>query len=414
LDLSLKDLYDRLFLVLLAVDIVLRALWLNKPQGSLIFDEWYYVNVARVILRLPQSVGSNGVSPYPNAPPGLDPNHEHPPLAKLIIALSMYLLGDNGFGWRIPSVIFGSVAVLVFYLLMKKITHYQMVPLVAAFLFSFDNIVFIQSRIAILDIFTLTFMLIGVYCYFSDHVYLSALALSLSTLCKATGAAGFLLIGGFHLVKFLAGGSKTRSGKELLSWFEKYIAVYAISFLVILTVLDRLWVGYANPFDHLQYILNYSTALVSACPNGIISCPWQWLLNQVQIPYLVVNVQVTGGNATRSFPSVDFTGAMNPAVLYLTIPAMLYSAYDYYQKKRDISLLSLVWVAVTYLPYFPAVIFGNRVTYIFYFLMAMPAVCAAISHMIADQNPPKLVLIFYLAVVVLVFYFMFPFKMIPS
>jgi len=414
LNLSLKDLYDRLFLVLLVVDIVLRALWLDKPHGSLIFDEWYYVNVARVILRLPQSVGSNGVAPYPDAPPGLDPNHEHPPLAKLIIALSMYFLGDNGFGWRIPSVIFGAIAVLIFYLLMKKITNYKMVPLVAAFLFSFDNLVFIQSRIAILDIFTLTFMLLAVYWYFSDHLYLSALTLSLSTLSKATGAAGFLLIGGFHLVKFLAGRSKTRSRNELLRWFEKYIAVYAISFLAILTILDRLWVGYSSPLAHLEYILNYSTALVSACPNGIISCPWQWLLNQIQIPYLVVNVQVTAGSVNKSFSSVSFLGAMNPAVLYLAIPAMLYAAYDYYQKKSDISLLSLVWVAVTYLPYFPAVIFGNRVTYIFYFLMAMPGVCAAIAHMIADQNPPKLVLIFYLAVVVLIFYFMFPFKMVPS
>jgi len=398
----------------LVLDVVLRALWLDKPNGSLIFDEWYYVNVARVILGLKQSVGSNGVPPYPNATPGLDPNHEHPPLAKLIIALSMHLLGDNGFGWRIPSVIFGTIAVLVFYLLLKRITHYKMVPFVATFLFSFDNLVFIQSRIAILDIFTLTFMLLAVYLYFSDHPYLSALALTLSTLSKATGAAGFILIGGFHLIKFLTTGSKTRSWNELLRWFEKYLAIYIISFLAILTVLDRLWVGYATPFEHLAYILNYSTALVSACPNGIISCPWQWLLNQIQIPYLIVNVQVTAGNANRSFPSVAFLGAMNPAVLYLAIPAMLYSAYDYYHKRSDISLLSLVWIAVTYLPYFPAVIFGNRVTYIFYFLMAVPAVCAAIAHMIADQNPPKLVLIFYLAVVVLIFYFMFPFKMVPS
>jgi predicted membrane-bound dolichyl-phosphate-mannose-protein mannosyltransferase len=281
-------------------------------------------------------------------------------------------------------------------------------------LFSFDNLVFIQSRIAILDIFTLTFMLFAVYCYFSDHLYLSAVTLSLSTLTKATGAAGFLLIGGFHLVKFLTSESKKRSLNKLLKWFEKYIAVYAVCFLAILTVLDRLWVGYSNPFAHLEYILNYSTSLVSACPNGIISCPWQWLLNQIQIPYLVVNVQVTAGSLSKNFASVSFLGAMNPAVLYLAIPATLYSAYDYYQNKSDISLLSLVWVAVTYLPYYPAVIFGNRVTYIFYFLMTMPGVCGGIAHMIADQNPPKLVLMFYLAVVVLIFYLMFPFKVWPS
>lgn len=137
LDLSLRSLSDRLFLLLFVIDVILRAIWLDKPTGSLIFDEWYYVNVARVILRLPQSLGANSQPPYVNVPPGLDPNHEHPPLAKLLIAFSMYLLGDNGFGWRIPSVIFGSLAVLVFYLLMKKLATFKMVPLVATFLFSF-------------------------------------------------------------------------------------------------------------------------------------------------------------------------------------------------------------------------------------------------------------------------------------
>ena len=95
LDLSLGNLYDRIFLILFVVDIILRVIWLDQPPGSLIFDEWYYVNVARVILHLPQSVGANGQPPYVNVPQGLDPNHEHTPLAKLLIALSMSILGNN-------------------------------------------------------------------------------------------------------------------------------------------------------------------------------------------------------------------------------------------------------------------------------------------------------------------------------
>jgi len=31
-----------------------------------------------------------------------------------------------------------------------------------------------------------------------------------------------------------------------------------------------------------------------------------------------------------------------------------------------------------------------------------------------DQNPPKLVVVFYLGVVLLAFFFMFPFKVIPT
>ncbi len=414
LDLSLRSLYDRLFLLLFVIDVILRAIWLDKPTGSLIFDEWYYVNVARVILRLPQSLGANSQPPYVNVPPGLDPNHEHPPLAKLLIAFSMYLLGDNGFGWRIPSVIFGSIAVLVFYLLMKKLATFKMVPLVATFLFSFDNMIFIQSRIAILDIFALTFMLLGLYWYFSGHSYLSAIGMSLSALTKITGVAGLLIIVILHAVRFATGRTKGKTWSDFFSWFEKYFAVFLVSFLVLLTIMDRLWVGYSNPIEHIQFILSYSANLVSQCPNGIISCPWQWLLNQIQIPYLIVNVQVSSASGTSSYKAVSFLGAMNPAILYLTIPAMLYATYSYYQKRSDLTLLSIVWFAVTYLPYYPAAIIDQRVTYLFYFLAAVPAICAAVAHMILDQNPPKLVVVFYLGVVLLAFFFMFPFKVIPT
>ncbi len=412
LDLTIKNLYDRLFLLLLVVDIVLRAIWLDKPAGSLIFDEWYYVNVARVILRIPESLGANGQPPYPIPPntPGLDPNHEHPPLAKLLIALSMYLIGNNGYGWRIPSVIFGSVAVLVFYLLMKKIATYKMVPLVATFLFSFDNLVFVHTRIATLDIFALTFMLLGLYWYFSGHPFLSAIGMALSALTKLTGLAGFIVIAVVHVIKFATGTRKAKSWNTVFSWLEKYLAVYAISLVLLLTIMDWLWVGYSSPLKHVEDMLNYSANLTSVCPNGIISCPWQWLLNQVQIPYLTVSV--SAGSVTNT--TVAFLGAMNPAILYLTIPALLYSGYSYYQQRSDLTLLTLVWFAITYLPYYPAVIFDERVTYLFYFLATVPAVCAAIAHMVADQNPPRLVVLFYLAVVLFVFYQMFPFKAIPS
>jgi dolichyl-phosphate-mannose-protein mannosyltransferase len=414
LDLSLRSLYDRLFLLLFVIDVILRAIWLDKPTGSLIFDEWYYVNVARVILRLPQSLGANSQPPYVNVPPGLDPNHEHPPLAKLLIAFSMYFLGNNAFGWRIPSVIFGSIAVLVFYLLMKKLATFKMVPLVATFLFSFDNLVFIQSRIAILDIFALTFMLLGLYWYFSGHSYLSAIGMSLSALSKITGVAGILIIVILHAVRFATGRTKGKTWSDFFSWFEKYFAVFLGSFLVLLTIMDRWWVGYSNPFEHIQFILSYSSNLVSQCPNGIISCPWQWLLNQVQIPYLIVNVQVSSGSGTSSYKAVSFLGAMNPAILYLTIPSMLYATYSYYQKRSDLTLLSIVWFAVTYLPYYPATIIDQRVTYLFYLLAAVPAISAAIAHMIMDQSPPKLVVLFYLGVVLVAFFFMFPFKVIPT
>jgi hypothetical protein len=79
-------------LALLAVISVLsfaaRIAWLSEPCHSpcrgaaahtLIFDEVYYVNAARVIAGIRPPAGE----PYARAPLGDDPNSEHPQLASV-------------------------------------------------------------------------------------------------------------------------------------------------------------------------------------------------------------------------------------------------------------------------------------------------------------------------------------------
>ena len=44
---------------------------------------------------------------------------EHPPLGKLILAASMLVFGDNGIGWRVPSVIAGMAALGAVYLIVR-------------------------------------------------------------------------------------------------------------------------------------------------------------------------------------------------------------------------------------------------------------------------------------------------------
>src|SRR5450755_86457 len=94
-----------------------RLAWIGDPCRSpcrtaadhlLIFDEAYYVNAARVIASIPPPAGQH----YVGAPPGEDPNSEHPQLAKLEIAGAIELFGDGPFAWRIGSIVLGSLAIL--------------------------------------------------------------------------------------------------------------------------------------------------------------------------------------------------------------------------------------------------------------------------------------------------------------
>src|ERR1700689_4640238 len=108
--------------LILIVSLYGRVLDLGQPCTSpckassnhtLIFDENYYVNAARVIDHIEPPVGA----PYHGAPKGEDPNAEHPQLAKLIIAGGIKLFGDNPRGWRIGSGLFGLIGMAALFFL---------------------------------------------------------------------------------------------------------------------------------------------------------------------------------------------------------------------------------------------------------------------------------------------------------
>jgi hypothetical protein len=87
----------------------------TASEHTLIFDEAYYVNAARVIAHLRPAAGQH----YDESPLGSDPNAEHPQGAKLIMAAAIEVFGDGPFAWRIGSLLFGSLAILAMYALVR-------------------------------------------------------------------------------------------------------------------------------------------------------------------------------------------------------------------------------------------------------------------------------------------------------
>ncbi len=367
----------------------------------------YYVNVARIILGL-----EHDPTVYPGAPSGIDPNHEHPPLAKLFIALSMYLIGDNAYGIRIPSAIFGVASLLIFYFLVKRLSKKSSIALLSSAILSLDNLFFVHGRIATLDIFVLGFMLLGFYWYFGNRPVMSGGAMAFATLCKIGGFYGFAVIAAYHILRGFQ--SRKRDWRAAFDWIERYTLAYGIIFIAALAVLDHFWGGYNNPFEHLSFIFSYTRNLSRETLQGIESYPWQWLINEVKIPYLTVNVnEMVEGRVTRTYASVAFQGAMNPLVIYLAIPSMLYMGYKALAEKDSPALFALTWFAVTYLPFLPMWFLWHRISYLFYFLNTVPAVALGIAYLLIDQRPPRIVIVLYLVALAYGFYSLFPFKVPP-
>jgi dolichyl-phosphate-mannose-protein mannosyltransferase len=121
----------------------------------LVFDEIYYINAARRIAGVPVPRDQ----PYATAPSGVDPNAEHPQLAKLIIAGSIEALGDGPWAWRLGSLVFGSLAIVGMFSLVRASGGSRWLALGAASLMALDNLLLVHGRIGTLDVYAVAAMI---------------------------------------------------------------------------------------------------------------------------------------------------------------------------------------------------------------------------------------------------------------
>mgnify|MGYP001022095996 CR=1 FL=1 len=404
------DLSIRLLWLLLLATLLTRLLWLDRPPNALIFDEKYYVNAARMIAGIPPSPDI-----YQDKPLGLDPNLEHPPLAKVITAGSIRLLGDNAYGWRIPSVLFGTLAVWLVYRVGSRLAG-PSAGLLAATLLTLDNLFFVHGRIFTLDISMLALMLLGFDLYLRGRPTLAGVAFALAALCKLPGAFGLVALGLFEVLRLLRAEDRRQGLRLAVRPLVRLGLTFGIVFLLLLWLLDRLWVGYGQPFEHLQHIVTYAQLLRRQAPSGVESTAWQWLWNDVAIPYLKVEQQVKAGDTVlENRPVVLFLGAMNPFVLALWPFALAISAHAWWKREpgSDAGALVLAWFAAVYAPFVAGSLIGQRISYLFYFLPVLPSIVVGGSLFLLRPGIPGVVRWVYLAAVLLGFYGYFPFKPVP-
>jgi dolichyl-phosphate-mannose-protein mannosyltransferase len=93
----------------------------------------------------------------------------HPPVGKLLIAVGIKIFGYRPFGWRFSAALVGSLSVLVIYLIGRRLWENRWAAAAAAVLLGVEGLQFVQSRIAMLDIFVSFFILVGIWLMLEDR-----------------------------------------------------------------------------------------------------------------------------------------------------------------------------------------------------------------------------------------------------
>ncbi len=406
----------RLPLVLLAVVSVLsfaaRAALLGEPcqnpctqagQHTLIFDEAYYVNAARVIAGIHPPAGSH----YALSPLGSDPNAEHPQLAKLIMAGGIELFGDGPFAWRIGSLIFGSIAILGMFALVRAAGGGPWAALGASTLMASDNLLLVHGRIGTLDIYTVAMMLWGLALYLRGRPLRAGLVLAVAAAFKLVApyvlAVLVLIEFGRVIARARDPGAPAdwRSGPAMRRLFITGFTGAGV-FLGLLGIMDLIATPYddaaghlitGGPFDHVAHMIAYAAQQVSPNgPQGIASYPWAWLLDLKPIVYLRVDPSLPGAGLNAITPVSKFLGIVSPPMIALAIPALGFCLYRWLRARRrdggpvaagdrQLAIVGPAWFIGTWVPFALLSLIDERTSYLYYMVIVMPGVYVALSYL---------------------------------
>lgn len=141
-----------IFVAIIVVAGLLRFVRLSTPS-SFVFDETYYAKDACLHAGYDQE--------FCTSPHATEISWVHPPLGKLLIAVGIRIFGFNAFGWRFSAALAGTALAGIVYLLARRLFRDVWIAGAAGLLVATDFLLIVQSRIAMLDIFTAFFVALG-------------------------------------------------------------------------------------------------------------------------------------------------------------------------------------------------------------------------------------------------------------
>ncbi|HYD35374.1 MAG TPA: phospholipid carrier-dependent glycosyltransferase [Vitreimonas sp.] len=404
---QLVDKYRQTILIaILAFAFVTRVYRLDQP-ATYIFDEVYHSVTAKLIAR-------NDPRAYEWWNPPVEPNTAvdwlHPPLAKYTQALAMLIFGENAFGWRISSVMFGVMVIYAVYALSKELFEDEVLSLLAALLASLDGLLLVQSRIAMNDIHVTFFILLTLLAYvqFRKHLNTSPnLQLGSPSFKRLlwTGLAGGLAMGSkwsgvfaigivglcelWRLASLFYAGSiatKTTHLRQLSS--ELTHGLKAVILTLVFLPISLYFLSYSHMFlqgkdlAHFQELHRqiwwYQTHLTAT--HGYQSRPFEWFLNLRPVWYHVqyseggqiANIYAQGNTALFwSGAVVAILTGFYFVYLYVALPLRRPPARELIALWFTFMAYCLVWVLWIRSP---------RIMFFYHYTPAVPLMCILLSY----------------------------------
>jgi dolichyl-phosphate-mannose-protein mannosyltransferase len=426
-----------------------------SPSNGQVFDEVYfpvdaYNDVKGIELCRPTSIDCR--FNY------FDPE---PPLAKMFIAAGEwgygwyraqfegakgdYIdLGFNTFGWRIAACIFGILCVPMMYLFARRLWPNRLFALAAAVLVCFDGMFFIQSRIGMIDIFPIFFILLAYFLYLvhiqSRTPRASVISLLLLGIVLGIGIASkWIVLAAFASIVFLLVMRAVRravtirigsSSNPIWEWgkgegpavaggvhWPTYLGLALIALVAIpLVIYVASWYPFfargqfhtlAALIDYQKSSFEYHAHLTATHPYG--SPWWSWPLLSRPVLYYA---EYTGLGVDR-FTGQPLVGWMadlgNPWIWWTSLPCVLSLPYFIIRHKSFAATLILLGFITQYLPWSQI----SRVIFMYHMfggLIFMILALAFVLAQIAERVPVRgrRVLAVHLAIAVSFFLYFYP------
>ncbi|HEY3194567.1 MAG TPA: phospholipid carrier-dependent glycosyltransferase [Candidatus Dormibacteraeota bacterium] len=425
---------------------------LSPPNGE-VFDEIYFPHFAYFDLKGMEVCRPTSVECYNYFDP-------EPPLGKLIIGAGDWAygwyrahfegakgdyvdLGFNTFGWRIAACIFGTLCIPLMYLFARRLWPKRLFALAAATLVCFDGLFFVESRIGMIDIFPIFFILLSYFLYLvhiqSPTPRASIISLFLLGIALGLGiAAKWIVLAAYASIVFLLVVRAIRRNVDLdvgpaerpiWSWgrgsgpaiaggtpWRQYLPLALVALLVIpVAIYLASWYPFfargqfhtlADLITYQQAAFRYHAGLTATHPYG--SPWWSWPFDARPVLYYAEYELGTDQFTGRPLFALLYNLG-NPWIWWTSLPCLLALPYFAIRHRSFPAAVILIGFVTQFLPWAPIArvlflyhMFGGLI----FMILALAFVLAYVAELMPGAG--RALLVGHLGIAVAFFFYFYP------